>query len=142
MKERRDRRGPLCENEPREYDAAPLMGVCGGARRSERAAMTAPGIEFPQPAIEGFCRKWKIVEMALFGSALRDDFRPDSDLDFLVRFSRDASWGLLDHARMERELAGILGRPVDIVSRDGLEGSHNWIRRKAILSAVKVLYAA
>jgi len=80
--------------------------------------------------------------MALFGSALRDDFRPGSDLDFLVRFSRDASWGLLDHARMERELAEILGRQVDIVSRDGLESSHNWIRREAILSAAKVLYAA
>jgi hypothetical protein len=104
--------------------------------------MTTPMIELPQPAIEGFCRKWKIVEMALFGSALRDDFRPESDLDFLVRFSRDASWGLLDHARMERELTEILGRPVDIVSRDGLESCHNWIRRKAILSAVKVLYAA
>ncbi len=104
--------------------------------------MTSGTIELPLSAIEAFCRKWKIVEIALFGSALREDFRPDSDLDFLVRFSSDAEWGLLDHARMERELATIVDRPVDIVSRDGLESSHNWIRRKAILSAARVLYAA
>ena len=104
--------------------------------------MTTPALDLPLAAIEAFCRKWLIVEIALFGSALREDFGPDSDFDFLVRFASGAEWGLLDHARMERELAAIVGRAVDIVSRDGLERSHNWIRRKAILSAARVLYAA
>jgi predicted nucleotidyltransferase len=57
--------------------------------------------------------KWGICELALFGSAVRDDFRPDSDLDFLVSFSPNVAWGLLDHAAMEREFAEIVGRPVD-----------------------------
>ena len=92
--------------------------------------------------IEAFCKKWQILELALFGSALRDDFRPDSDLDFLVSFSPNVSWGLLDHVAMERELAEIVGRPVDLVSRKAVERSHNWIRRKAILESAQVLYAA
>lgn len=92
--------------------------------------------------IEAFCRKWKIQELALFGSALRDDFRPESDLDFLVTFSPSVAWGLLDHVAMERELAEIVGRPADLVSRKAVERSHNWIRREAILHSAKVLYAA
>lgn len=92
--------------------------------------------------IETFCKRWKIRELALFGSALRDDFRPDSDLDFLVSFSPDVAWGLLDHVAMERELAEIVGRPVDLVSRKAVERSHNWIRRKAILDSAWILYAA
>jgi hypothetical protein len=92
--------------------------------------------------IEAFCKKWQILELALFGSALRDDFRPDSDLDFLVSFSPNAGWGLLDHAAMERELGEIVGRPVDLVSRKAVERSHNWIRRRAILESAQVLYAA
>ena len=92
--------------------------------------------------IEAFCKKWKIRELALFGSALRDDFRPDSDVDFLVSFSPSAAWGLLDHAAMERELAEIVGRSVDLVSRKAVERSHNWIRRRAILESAQVLYAA
>lgn len=103
--------------------------------------MTAP-LDANRDGIEAFCKKWKIRELALFGSALRDDFRPDSDLDFLVSFSPNVGWGLLDHAAMERELAEIVGRPVDLVSRKAVERSHNWIRRKAILESAQVLYAA
>ena len=89
-----------------------------------------------------FCRRWRIVELAVFGSALRDDFRPDSDIDLLVTFEPDAGWSLLDHARMEEELAALLGRPVDLVSRRAVEGSVNWIRRQAILETVRPLYVA
>ena len=103
--------------------------------------MIAP-LDSKRNQIEAFCKKWGIRELALFGSALRDDFRPDSDVDFLVSFSPDVTWGLLDHAVMERELAEIVGRPVDLVSRKAVELSHNWIRRKAILESVQVLYAA
>ena len=60
-------------------------------------------IEIPKEKIADFCRKWKIVELSLFGSVLRDDFRPDSDVDILVTFSPDAEWSLLDHVAMEEE---------------------------------------
>ncbi len=97
---------------------------------------------WPADRIEEFCRRWKIVELCLFGSALRDDFRPGSDIDLLVRFAPYADWSLLDHARMERELTGILGREVDLVSRTAVEASPNWIRRQEILSTARALYAA
>jgi len=103
--------------------------------------MTA-SLDSKRDKINAFCMKWGIRELALFGSALRDDFRPDSDLDFLVSFSPNVAWGLLDHVAMERELAEIVGRPVDLVSRNAVERSHNWIRRRAILESAQVLYAA
>lgn len=99
-------------------------------------------LDAKRESIEAFCRKWSIRELALFGSALRDDFRQDSDVDFLVSFSPNAAWGLLDHLVMERELAEIVGRPVDLISRKAVERSHNWIRRRAILESAQVLYAA
>ncbi len=92
--------------------------------------------------VEAFCRKWKISELALFGSVLRDDFRPDSDVDVLVSFAQEADWSLLDHMAMEEELAGILGRKVDLVSRRAIERSANRIRRQAILGSAEVVYAA
>ena len=99
-------------------------------------------IEIPKEKIAAFCRKWKIVELALFGSVLRDDFRPDSDVDVLVRFAPDAEWGLFDHLAMEEELSGILGRNVDVVSRSAIERSDNYIRRKAILGTAQPYYVA
>ena len=99
-------------------------------------------LSWPADRIQEFCHRWKIVELALFGSALREDFRPDSDVDLLVRFAPDADWSLLDHARMERELGEILGRDVDLVSRTAIEASPNWIRRREILSTARALYAA
>ncbi len=99
-------------------------------------------LSWPADRIKEFCHRWKIVELSLFGSALREDFRPDSDVDLLVRFAPDADWSLLDHARMERELSEILGREVDLVSRTAVEASPNWIRRREILSTARALYAA
>ena len=99
-------------------------------------------IELPRDTIADFCRRWRISELALFGSALRDDFRPDSDIDVLVTFASDAAWSLLDHARMQDELRAILKRNVDLISRRGIELSRNPIRRKAILGSAKVIYAA
>ena len=92
--------------------------------------------------IEAFCHRWKIIEMAVFGSALRNDFDPDSDIDLLVSFAPDAQWSLLDLIRMERELAELLGRRVDLVSRRGIEASANWIRRREILSTAETIYRA
>jgi len=95
-----------------------------------------------QESIERFCERWKISELSLFGSALRDDFRSSSDVDVLVSFSPDADWGLLDHVAMREELQEIFGRSVDLVTRRSVERSRNWIRRKAILDSAKSLYDA
>ena len=97
-------------------------------------------IEIPKKQISDFCRKWKIAELSLFGSVLREDFRPDSDIDLLVTFSRDAEWSLLDHMAMEEELSAILGRKVDVVSRKAIERSENYIRRNAILETAQPYY--
>jgi predicted nucleotidyltransferase len=80
--------------------------------------------------------------MAIFGSALREDFGPDSDIDILVSFSADARWGLFDLVRMEEELEALLGRAVDLVPRVAVEQSENYIRRKSILDNAEVVYAA
>ena len=94
-------------------------------------------IPMPEERLDEFCRRWKIVELRVFGSGLRDDFRTDSDLDLLVSFDPDADWSLLDHVAMEEELSGIVGRKVDLVSRRAVERSSNWIRRKAILETAE-----
>jgi hypothetical protein len=99
-------------------------------------------IAIPEEAIAGYCRRWKIVELALFGSVLRDDFRPDSDIDVLVRFHPEARHTLFDMVRMQEELKRILGREVDLVSRRGIEKSRNYLRKKAILESAEVVYAA
>lgn len=92
--------------------------------------------------IADFCRRWKITEFAVFGSILRGDFRPDSDIDVLVTFAPDARWGLFALHRMRRELEVIFGREVDLVSRRGIEASRNYIRRKAILNSAQVIHVA
>lgn len=96
----------------------------------------------PTERLEDFCRRWKISELRVFGSALREDFRPDSDLDLLVRFTPDADWSLVNHVAMEEELAGIVGRKVDLVSERAIERSSNWIRRKAILETAEPYFVS
>ncbi|MBM3216551.1 nucleotidyltransferase [Candidatus Poribacteria bacterium] len=90
--------------------------------------------------IAAFCERWRIREFAVFGSALRDDFGPDSDLDVLVTYAPDAQWSLLDHVAMEEELSEVVGRSVDIVTRRAVERSENWIRREAMLGSAQVVY--
>jgi uncharacterized protein len=94
-------------------------------------------IPIPPKQLEAFCRRWRIAELRVFGSALRDDFRPDSDFDLLVKFASEADWSLLDHVAMEEELSGIVGRKVDLVSQREIERSSNWIRRRAILESAE-----
>ena len=96
--------------------------------------------KLPKEKIAEFCDRWKITEFALFGSILRDDFRPDSDVDVLVTFAPDAKWGLFKVAEMQQELEDILDRDVDFVSRRAIERSHNWLRRKEILGTAKTFY--
>jgi len=107
---------------------------------AERA--TSLPFSWPEEAIRAFCKKWKVEELAVFGSALREDFGNESDVDLLVRFAPAATWTLLDHARMERELEEILGRSVDLVTREAIEESPNWIVRREILKSARIAYAA
>jgi predicted nucleotidyltransferase len=90
--------------------------------------------------ITNFCQRWKIRELALFGSALRDDFGPDSDIDVLVTFADDAEWGLLEHIQMQNELQRAFEQNVDLISKRAVERSQNWIRRQDILNTARVLF--
>ena len=100
-------------------------------------------LNLPYEQIAEFCRKWNVTEFALFGSVLRDDFRPDSDVDVLVTFaSPELAPSLFEHVDMEDELEQIFGRNVDLVSKKAVERSENPFRRKAILDSAQVVYAA
>ena len=96
----------------------------------------------PKAEIEHFCRKWGVVELSVFGSALRDDFSPESDIDVLITLAPKARVGMFDMVRMERELQELLGRHVDLIERRSVEMSENYIRREAILASAEVIYAA
>ena len=99
-------------------------------------------MEIPAQRIADFCRHWKITELALFGSVLREDFRPDGDIDVLVNFSKGTQWSLFDMVRMEEQLKAILGRNVDLVERRAVELSENYIRRRHILESAQPTYVA
>jgi len=103
--------------------------------------MVLSNVDIPQETLAAFCRKWKITEFAVFGSVLRDDFTPESDVDCIVVFSPDSQWTLLDVIGAEQELSELLGRPVDLVEKQTVERSENWIRREQILNSAKTLYA-
>ena len=96
-------------------------------------------IEVPEERIRAFCRKWHVRELALFGSVLSDDFRPDSDVDVLVSLDDDARWSAFDLLDMVEELKGIFGREVDLLEKEALRNPY---RRHSVLSNREVLYAA
>ncbi|MBI5827314.1 MAG: nucleotidyltransferase family protein [Deltaproteobacteria bacterium] len=104
--------------------------------------MAKAHIDIPKDKIAEFCKKWQVREFALFGSVLRDDFRPDSDIDVLVTFDEEARHSLFDLVHMEDDLKAIFGRKVDLVSRRGIESSRNYMRRNAILNSAEIVYAA
>ena len=106
--------------------------------RLERT-MATPKIDLPMDAIAAFCQKWKITELSLFGSVLRDDFGPDSDVDVLVSFAPGGGVTFDNRVDMLDDLAGIFGREVDLVEKDSLR---NPFRRHAILTSREVIYAA
>jgi predicted nucleotidyltransferase len=95
----------------------------------------------PMTEIAGFCQRWKIQELALFGSVLRDDFNPDSDVDVLITFTVDADWGLLDHVKMQQELQALLHRNIDLITKRAVERSPNWLRRNEILKTAQILFS-
>lgn len=102
----------------------------------------SPKIKIDHSRIVEFCKRWNIREFALFGSVLRDDFRPDSDVDVLITCDASVEQGLFEFVKMQKELSQMLGREVDLVSRRGVESSANHLRREAILSSIEVLHAA
>lgn len=104
--------------------------------------MIKRNINLPQKQLAAFCRRWMIAEMAFLGSVLRDDFDSNSDLDILVKFKPAANWSLLDHTRMEQELSDLIGRKIDLFSKQAVEQSHNWIRRQEILNTAEVVYVS
>ncbi len=101
--------------------------------------MPTANTNIPRDRIIAFCRKWKITEFSLFGSVLRDDFRPDSDVDVLVNFESSATWDLFDWVDMTEELEDIFGRTVDLVEKGAIR---NPFRQHTIHSHKEVLYAA
>ncbi len=90
--------------------------------------------------IADYCRRWKITELALFGSVLTDRFRPDSDVDVLVTFAPHSKGSLFDFMHAEEELSRILGRQVDLVERSAIENSYNYIVRQSILRSAHIVY--
>jgi uncharacterized protein len=98
-------------------------------------------VPVPMGAVEAFCRTWQVIEFALFGSVLRDDFGPNSDVDVLVTFDPEARPTLLTLIRMQNELEAMLGRRVDLLERGGMEQSARPHVRQAVLDSIRVLYA-
>ncbi|MBP1775997.1 MAG: putative nucleotidyltransferase [candidate division NC10 bacterium] len=96
-------------------------------------------ISIDERKIAEFCTRWRIREFSLFGSVLREDFRPDSDVDVLVTFHPDARWSLFDFVDMQEELKALFGRDVDLVEAEGLR---NPFRRRSILQSKEVIHAA
>jgi predicted nucleotidyltransferase len=93
----------------------------------------------PRKKIGEFCKRWSVMEFSVFGSVLRDDFRPDSDIDVLVSIDPNAQIGLFEIAQMQIELENIFKRSVDMIEKEGLRNPH---RRQEILSTAQVIYAA
>lgn len=104
--------------------------------------MRTPKLEIAEAVISGLCQRWQIRELALFGSALRDDFGPESDVDVLVTFEAAAPWSIIDLERLRKELEALFGREVDLVERPLIEKHDNPWLKHAILSEARTVYRA
>jgi hypothetical protein len=89
--------------------------------------------------IADFCRRWKVTEFTVFGSVVRDDFRPDSDIDVLVTFAPNATWNAFDIVEMKEALEALLARRLDMVERGAVR---NPIRIGAMLRDSELIHAA
>ena len=96
----------------------------------------------PRKKVADFCKRWNVAEFSIFGSALRVDFRPDSDVEVLVSFAPGTIVTLFDMVHMQDELKQIFNRDVDLISKRGLETSRNYLRRKAILESARLIHVA
>ena len=102
--------------------------------------MKLDNIELSIAKIKDFCDRWQVNEFSLFGSVLREDFRPDSDIDVMIRFDPQAHPTFFTLEQMEAELKTMFERKVDLITRQGVETSRNYLRRHEILSSAKVIY--
>lgn len=94
----------------------------------------------PQEELIRFCKKWQIHEFALFGSSVRSDFKPESDVDVLVSFAEKANWGLFEHAQMRLELETLFNRKVDLVTQRAIQQTQNHLLRTHILKDAKTIF--
>lgn len=104
--------------------------------------MINPSLHLPLAAISQVCQAHRIKTLALFGSAVREDFHADSDVDVLVEFAPDAAPDFAEVVAIQDELEQLIGRPVDLLERKSVEQSRNYIRRRAILSRIEPIYVA
>jgi predicted nucleotidyltransferase len=104
--------------------------------------MSHIAIDYDKEKLRDFCRKWKITEFSLFGSVVREDFGPESDVDVLVTFAPEGRWSLFDMSDMKDELRSLFGRDVDLLTRRAVKGGLNPIRKTSILSAAVMLDVA
>jgi predicted nucleotidyltransferase len=106
-------------------------------------AISRHGITLPADQIAELCRTYRVVELSVFGSFLRDDFGPESDVDFLVSFENDdyGPW-MQKLQQMEKDLAQLLGREVELVPKASVAHSQNWIHKNHILSTAQVIYGS
>lgn len=137
---------PCGEREWESGDGRPIIEIArreGVVIEAEPSGVgTSARISLPQKEIQAFCQQHHIPRLALFGSVLRDDFRPDSDVDVLVDFEEGVEPGLLEIVAMQDELSQIVGHPVDLVERRAVERSENYIRRRHILDTAETVYVA
>lgn len=99
-------------------------------------------IHISEDALRVLCQRWRIRRLWVFGSIRTPDFGKDSDVDLLVEFEPGEQWSLMDLVKAENEFAELLGRKVELVDRQNLQRSANWIRREHILRSAEVVYAA
>jgi hypothetical protein len=104
--------------------------------------MINPAVHLPLAAISQVCQAHRIKTLALFGSAVREDFRADSDVDVLVEFAPDAAPDFAEVVAIQEELERLIGCPVDLLERKSVVQSRNYIRRRAILSQIEPIYVA
>lgn len=104
--------------------------------------MNVRNLDIPDDRLAEFCREWQIIELSLFGSVLREDFGPGSDVDVLVEFGEQSGWSLSDVARLCAELEALFGRPVSLMERRALMKHHNGWLRHEVLSTARRVYAA
>jgi predicted nucleotidyltransferase len=98
-------------------------------------------LKVDEAALADVCARWRITEIALFGSVLREDFGPESDIDVLLTFEEGAPWSLWDLADLQDELEKVFGRSIDIAERPAVEESRNPFRKREILGSARVVYS-
>ncbi len=104
--------------------------------------MTIQNIKIPEDRLSEICKKYLVKELAVFGSALRNDFNKGSDVDLLIEFKPEAKISLFDLIDLKEDFEELFGREVDVVTKNAINRSHNQIRKKAILENNRTIYAA